>query len=79
MGSRKAARVRNPGAAVKLSYIVIRLNCRGVGVLMEGIFMKRITHTIQDTTGTKVALLLCQVHVCHLSKKNAVFSFSIVM
>ena len=27
---------------------------RGVGVLMEGIFMKRVTHVIQDAAGAKV-------------------------
>ncbi len=30
---------------------------RGVGVLMEGVFTRRITHIIQDAAGTKVAKL----------------------
>ncbi len=27
---------------------------RGVGVLMEGVFLKKLTHTIQDASGKKV-------------------------
>lgn len=30
------------------------MSYRGVGVLMEGVFLKRITHSIQDTSGAKV-------------------------
>lgn len=34
--------------------VLYNYNYRGVGVLMEGFFLKKIVHTIQDTTGAKV-------------------------
>lgn len=38
---------------------VSSFNNRGAGVLMEGVFLKKIVHTIQDTTGEKVGKVLC--------------------
>ena len=32
------------------------LFCRGEGVLMEGTYLKKTTHVIQDTGGKKVAI-----------------------